>query len=96
MKILNIFISTIALLFCLQGTIAGPIAAGSAVSLCYTACNAGWVSCMGASGLVAGTTGPVGWYAWATGAASACSATQGVCIAACTTVGLGVAVAPTP
>ena len=28
---------------------AGPIAAGSAVSACYTACNAGWVVCMSGS-----------------------------------------------
>ncbi len=75
---------------------AGPIAAGSAVASCYTACNAGYVTCMAASGLVAGTTGPVGWYAWATGAAAGCSTVQGACMAACTAGGLAVAAAPTP
>ena len=34
--------------------------AGSAVAACYTACNAGYVTCLAASGLVAGATGPVG------------------------------------
>jgi hypothetical protein len=33
---------------------AGTIAAGSAVAACYTACNAGYASCMGAVGLCAG------------------------------------------
>jgi hypothetical protein len=51
---------------------------------------------MTASGLVAGTAGPVGWYAWATGAAASCSVIQGTCMAACTAGGLAVAVAPTP
>merc|ERR1712000_441382 len=80
----------------LNNSDAGPIAAGSAVALCYTACNAAYVSCMAASGLVAGTTGPVGWIAWLTSAAATCSAGQGVCMTACTAVGLGTAVAPTP
>ena len=74
----------------------GPIAAGSAVSICYSACNAAWVTCMTASGLVAGTTGPVGWWAWATGAVATCSASQGACMTACCAGGLAVAVAPTP
>ena len=47
---------------------------------------------MSGSGLVAGTTGPVGWWAWLTGAAAACSAGQGVCMAACTSL----LIAPTP
>ena len=75
---------------------AGPIAAGSAVSVCYTACNAGWCACMTGSGLVAGTTGPVGWYAWLTSAAAGCSVVQGACMAACTGGGLALAAAPTP
>jgi hypothetical protein len=53
---------------------AGPIMAGSGVALCYTACNTGYVTCLAASGIVAGTTGPVGWYAWATSAPVGCSA----------------------
>ena len=74
----------------------GPVVAGSAVSLCYTACNAGWCTCMTASGLVAGVAGPVGWYAWATGAAGGCSMAQAACMTACTAGGLAMAVAPTP
>lgn len=94
MKLLNSIYLVLTLL--IQGGLSGPIAAGSAVSLCYTACNAGWCTCMTASGLVAGTAGPVGWYAWATGAAASCSVIQGTCMAACTAGGLAVAVAPTP
>ena len=75
---------------------AGPIVAGSAVSLCYTACNAGYVVCMSSSGLVAGATGPVGWWAWLTSAAAGCSLAQGTCMAACTAGGLATAAAPTP
>ena len=75
---------------------AGPIAAGSAVATCYTSCNAGYVTCMTASGLVAGTTGPVGWYAWLTGASATCSAVQAACMSACTALGLATAAAPTP
>ena len=82
--------AALALLFlvALGVAVAGPIAWGA----CQTACNAGWVTCMSASGLVAGTTGPVGWWAWLTGAAASCSAIQGACMAACTPV----LVAPTP
>jgi len=53
------------------------------IGLCYTACNAGYVTCMSGSGLVAGTTGPVGWWAWLTSAAAGCSAVQGSCMAMC-------------
>lgn len=67
---------------------AGP----AAVGLCYTACNAAYCTCMASSGLVAGATGPVGWYAWLTGAAATCSLAQGACMTACTAL----AVAPTP
>ena len=75
---------------------AGPIAAGSAVAACYTACNTGYVTCMAASGLVAGTTGPVGWWAWITSAAGGCSIVQGACMTACTAGGLATTVALTP
>ena len=51
---------------------------------------------MAASGLVAGTTGPVGLWAWATSAAGSCSLIQGACMTACTAGGLAVTVAPTP
>jgi hypothetical protein len=74
----------------------GPIMAGSAVAACYTACNVGYVCCMTSSGLVAGVAGPVGWWAWITGAASACSAIQGACMATCVATGLALTVAPTP
>lgn len=80
----------------IRGSEAGPIAASSAVSLCYTACNTGYVTCMASSGLVAGVSGPVGWVAWLTGAAGSCSLVQGACMAACTAVGLATAAAPTP
>jgi hypothetical protein len=66
----------------------GPVAGG----LCYTACNAGYVTCMSSSGLVAGVSGPVGWWAWLTGAAATCSAIQGTCMVACAAV----FAAPTP
>jgi len=75
---------------------AGPIMAGSAVAACYTACNAGYIVCMTGSGLVAGTTGPVGWWAWATGAAAGCSVVQGACMTTCAAVGLAATAAPTP
>ena len=55
---------------------ADPIIAGSAVTACYTAYNAGYVTCMAGLGLVAGVAGPVGWWAWITGAAAGCSAVQ--------------------
>ena len=67
---------------------AGPVAVG----MCYTACNTAWVSCLAAYGVVAGTSGPVGWYAWLTGAPAMCSGLQGACMAACTPLAL----APTP
>jgi hypothetical protein len=81
---------------CTKCVEAGPIMAGSAVAACYTACNAGYVTCLAASGLVAGATGPVGWWAWATSAATGCSAVQAACMAACTAGGLAAAVTPTP
>ena len=63
---------------------------------CQTACNAGYVACMTASGLVAGTTGPVGWWAWLTSAAAGCSAVQGTCMAACAVTAAGMCAAPAP
>lgn len=67
---------------------AGIVAQG----VCYTACNSAWGTCLAASGLAMGGGGPVGWWAWLTSAAAACSALQGTCMAACTPLLL----APTP
>ena len=56
------------------------------VGMCYSACNAGYVTCLAALGITAGVTAPVTWWAWATGvpaAAAGCSAVQGVCMAVC-------------
>ena len=75
---------------------AGPIMAGSAVSFCYTACNVGYVTCLAGYGIVAGTTGPIGWYAWFTSAPIACSLTQAACMSACTAGGVLSMAAPTP
>ena len=80
----------------------GPLAYAG----CQTACNYGAVTCYSLAGLTFGVstvgaaaTGPVGWWAWLTsapastiGAAAACSAAQGACMAACTPL----LVAPTP
>ncbi|CAJ1965537.1 unnamed protein product [Cylindrotheca closterium] len=74
-----------------EPTNAGPIAAGSGVAMCYSACNAGYVTCMVGCGLVAGVAGPM-----AVPAAAGCSTTQGACMAACTTGGLVALVTPTP
>lgn len=94
MGLLKMLVMTMTLIF--AQVIGGPITAGSAVAACYTACNAGYVACMSGSGIVAGTTGPVGWWAWLTSAAAACSATQGVCMSACTAGGVAAAATPTP
>ena len=75
---------------------AGPIMAGSAVAACYTACNAAWVTCLAGYGIVAGTTGPIGWGAWWASAPACCSAAQGACMSVCVAAGLATAVAPTP
>jgi len=54
----------------------GPLAAG----ICYTGCNALWVTCVAAAGGVAGVaTGGIGVPA----AILACNAGQGVCMGAC-------------
>ncbi|KAJ1460403.1 hypothetical protein M885DRAFT_559514 [Pelagophyceae sp. CCMP2097] len=74
----------------------GLIAAGSAVAACYTACNAGYVTCMASSGLAAGVAGPIGWWAWITGAAATCSAIQAACMSVCTVGACAVVVVPTP
>jgi hypothetical protein len=67
---------------------AGPATWGA----CQTACNSGYVACLSLSGIVAGTTGPVSWWAWLTSAATTCSAIQGACMVACTPL----ITAPTP
>jgi hypothetical protein len=90
------------LLLLLSQCAAGPLAFGT----CQTACNIGAAACYAASGLTFGAvtlgsaaTGPVGWWAWLTGAgsattaaAAACSSAQGLCMSACTPL----LVAPTP
>lgn len=86
-----ILILILLLLVASKFTDAGPIAAGSAAALCYTACNAGYAACMTAAGLSAGMIGPL---AFAAGVA--CSVTQGACMSACVGVGLAVTVTPTP
>jgi mannitol-specific phosphotransferase system IIBC component len=35
-----------ALIFMIRAVNCGPIAAGSAIAYCYTACNAGYVACL--------------------------------------------------
>lgn len=88
----------------------GPTLGVLTYGACQTACNAAVVSCYGAAGLVFGTvtvtaaaSGPVGWWAWLTGASSAgiatvakCGAAQGVCMAACAAAAAATTVAPTP
>jgi hypothetical protein len=59
---------------------AGPLTVGA----CYSACNAAWVTCLASYGIVAGTTGPIGWWAWFASAPAVCSGAQGACMAACT------------
>ena len=88
--------SVLILLFDCAAGLAGPIIAGSAVTLCYTICNTGFAACMAGSEMVAGTTGPVGLYVWAAGAAAGCSIVQGACRAVYTTCGLATDVASSP
>jgi hypothetical protein len=85
---MNKIVIALAFAVLVQLATAGPLTVGA----CYSCCNAGYVACMSASGLVAGTTGPVGWWAWLTSAAAGCSAVQGACMAACSAT----IVAPTP
>ena len=87
----NIFILILLLSVATKVTDAGPIVAGSAVALCYTACNAGYVTCMSAAGLSAGMIGPLAFVAGV-----ACSLTQGACMSSCVAVGLSLTIAPTP
>jgi hypothetical protein len=87
---------TITLLMNARMVGGGPVLAGSAVAACYTACNAGWVTCLASYGIVAGAAGPVGWFAWLSSAPAGCSVVQGACMAACTAGGLATVAAPTP
>jgi hypothetical protein len=67
----------------------------AAVALCYTACNAGYGTCLGLVGVTAGVTAPVTWAGWFYGvpaACAGCSLVQGTCMAACTPILL----TPTP
>ena len=75
---------------------AGPIAAGSTIAYCYSLCNVSYVSCLAYYGIVAGTTGPIGWWAWIVAAPTWCSGLQGACMSGCTVVGTAAAMAPTP
>ena len=58
---------------------AAPIAV---YGICQTGCNAAWVACYGAAGIVAGTVGPAA-PPTILAAAGYCNAQQGVCMAAC-------------
>ncbi|CAG8544979.1 30828_t:CDS:2 [Racocetra persica] len=72
----QLFFAILLSLLLLSTTEAGPIT----FILCQSACNAGWVSCYAAAGLVAGTvTGGLG----APAAALLCNVAQGACMAAC-------------
>ncbi|RIB08799.1 hypothetical protein C2G38_1982314 [Gigaspora rosea] len=70
-------VASVILILLLSSTAnAGPIL----YAVCQTACNAGWVACYAAGGLVAGTvTGGLG----APAAAILCNIAQGGCMAAC-------------
>jgi hypothetical protein len=71
---------------------AGPAAAMTTYGICQTGCNTAWVACVGAAGFIAGTfTLGLGVPA----AAAACSAQQGICMAACATMAGIAAVSPT-
>lgn len=76
----------------LQQVSAGLVTVGA----CYSACNAAVVMCYAGAGLTFGVSGPPGWWTMITGgggaAAALCSASQGVCMSACTTT----LIAPTP
>ena len=87
----SMFFQLLVALAALATALSGPVAGG----LCYTACNAGYVSCLAAVGVTAGVTAPVTWYGWFYGvpaACAGCSLIQGACMAACTPL----LVAPTP
>eukprot|EP01068_Selenidium_serpulae_P015831 Selendium_serpulae@DN6247_c0_g2_i1.p1 len=77
----------------------GPLTCAGGIAFyasCQTACNVGYCTCMTASGLTAGMTGPVGWWAWLTGAPAACSVVQGACMATCAVTAGGMCAAPLP
>lgn len=81
---------TFLILLLLPAVCSGPVLVGA----CYTVCNVTYGSCLAAVGVTAGVTAPATWYGWFWGvpaACAACSAAQGVCMAACTTL----VVAPT-
>mmetsp|Transcript_42255 Transcript_42255/g.119494 ORF Transcript_42255/g.119494 Transcript_42255/m.119494 type:complete len:218 (-) Transcript_42255:157-810(-) len=60
------------------------MASVAAYALCQSACSAGWVSCYGAAGLVAGTvTAGIGVPAAVAASAAACNGACGTCMAAC-------------
>jgi len=84
-------LTILLVLFILQLSEAGPIMAGSAVAFCYTACNAGYVTCMTGAGLSAGMIGPLAFLA-----GIGCSAAQGACMSACTVTGLALIATPSP
>ncbi|CAG8710320.1 36361_t:CDS:2 [Gigaspora margarita] len=81
----NLMTSIILILLISSTANAGPIV----YIVCQSSCNAGWVACYAAGGLVAGTvTGGLG----APAAAILCNIAQGACMAACAASLL----APTP
>ncbi|KAG9082513.1 hypothetical protein FS749_006798 [Ceratobasidium sp. UAMH 11750] len=78
-------VAVVAIALSAERVQAGPVAMG----LCYSACNAGYVTCCAAAGAVAGT------FTLGLGVPAAlfvCSAVQGTCMAACTPL----LAAPTP
>ena len=73
----------IVALVTLATAFSGPLACG----LCYTACNAGYGTCLGLVGVTAGVTAPVTWYGWFYGVPAAymgSSLDQRICMTACT------------
>lgn len=54
LKIASLTSLLFILMHMLEYVSAGPIVAGSGVAMCYSACNAGYVTCMMGCGLVAG------------------------------------------
>ena len=81
---MQVLILTLTLVVALLSKVyCGPVAVG----LCYTACNAGYGTCLAAVGVTAGVTAPVTWAGWFYGvpaACVACSAAQGACMTLCT------------
>ena len=79
-----------------NGGVATCAAGIAGYGTCQTACNAGWVTCLSFYGVVAGAAGPVGWFAWLASGPAACSAAQGVCMAACAVSAVALCAAPAP